>query len=1316
MSEPQLIQRPRAVFRELARLAAHQQKSLAEAQALNRQRLETADRDLQEARRKLTARLEAEQAAAQQEGQKTRQAALARCESEQAAAKLAYGQLRDTSKRRCEESRDKAERAHEEQRWTTTTMLEADEKAAKAPFEKVQQEVAGANLRMDALREEVHGILRGWKHGGVIARTPAAGKANRYHEELARNLKRCLTDSEELLAEFKALRVPRLFQWKYLLGLLLVLWAVLGGVLLALFPSGLVGGKYHWLLVSGGAVLLLEVAFASFVYGLARVKLLAIYKPFRTALADAELTGQRWLEAAGKKFRAQQVDLAARRKQVEATLAQAEDKHQRLLASLQQRHEQELAQAEAKYPPLLASLTPRRDAELAQADERQQKLLAEARQKYDADLRFVEDRARKLTEQAQQELAQVRATITEAGKKGLTQCRDALTAVIQQAAQRFPPWNSPAWQQWQPPQGVPDVLRFGEFEVALEGMAGEVQNNAAWFSAAQTRYALPALMPFPQRASLLLQTRDAGRQSAVTALQAMMCRYLTALPAGKVRFTIIDPVGLGENFAAFMHLADHDEQLVGSKIWTERQHIEQRLADVSAHMENVIQKYLRNQYATIEDYNKAAGEVAEPYRVLVVANFPANFTPEAARRLVSIAASGPSCGVYVLVSLDGKQPLPDGFHAADLDQACHCLTWNGSRFQWKEPDFGAFPLTLDAPPDAKLLNHLMQVVGSKAKEASRVEVPFDFIAPAQDTWWRGSSQKGVEVPLGRAGATKRQYLRLGQGTAQHGLIAGKTGSGKSTLLHVLITNACLCYSPDELELYLVDFKKGVEFKTYATHQLPHARVIAIESEREFGLSVLQRLDAELKQRGERFRQLDVQNLADFRAATGQPCPRILLLVDEFQEFFVEDDKLAQEAALLLDRLVRQGRAFGLHVLLGSQTLGGAYSLARATIDQMAVRIALQCSEADAHLILSKDNSAARLLTRPGEAIYNDQNGLMEGNDIFQVVWLGDDRREGYLKHIREMNRQRTTPAAGQIVFEGNLPAEIRRNPALHRLLVAPTAPVLPVPTAWLGEAVAIKDATAAAFRRQTSHNLLLIGQQEEAALGVLSSALLALVAQSAAPAELGVRFQVLDATPADAPQAGWWQKLVQGLPHAIPVAGWRELPAALGDIAVEVDRRQKANDSESPAIFLFIHGLQRFKDLRKQEDDYSFGRRGEEAPAVHPSKHLETILKEGPAVGVHALIWCDSLNSLQRAFDRPTMREFAQRVLFQMSVNDSSFLIDTPQASKLGVHRALYCNEDAGTVEKFRPYGLPGDDWLGGVRQALAARKPACVGAVGRLV
>jgi hypothetical protein len=118
-------------------------------------------------------------------------------------------------------------------------------------------------------------------------------------------------------------------------------------------------------------------------------------------------------------------------------------------------------------------------------------------------------------------------------------------------------------------------------------------------------------------------------------------------------------------------------------------------------------------------------------------------------------------------------------------------------------------------------------------------------------------------------------------------------------------------------------------------------VIAIESEREFGLSVMEQLDRELKRRGDLFRELSVQNVGGFRQ-TGHPdpMPRILLIIDEFQEIFVEDDKIAQDASLILDRLVRQGRAFGIHVLLGSQTLGGSYSLPRATMGQMAIRIAL----------------------------------------------------------------------------------------------------------------------------------------------------------------------------------------------------------------------------------------------------------------------------------------------------------------------------------------------------------------------------------------
>ena len=310
-----------------------------------------------------------------------------------------------------------------------------------------------------------------------------------------------------------------------------------------------------------------------------------------------------------------------------------------------------------------------------------------------------------------------------------------------------------------------------------------------------------------------------------------------------------------------MHLADYDERLVTSRIWTESAHINQRLADLTEHMENVIQKYLRNEFASIQEYNEHAGEVAEPFQILVVANFPANFSDEAARRLASIAASGARCGVYTLISTDQKlaaaaefRPGRSGAAGADAGLGrggaalCLAATPSCGRCRWCSTRRRT---TSGSPswcgPSAS---------GPRRRRASKCRSR--RCCRRRTAGGQADSRREIEVPLGRAGAKKLQYLRLGKGTSQHVLIAGKTGSGKSTLLNALITNLALHYSPDELEFYLIDFKKGVEFKAYATHKLPHARVIAIESEREFGMSVLERLDAELKRRGDLFRQAGVQ--------------------------------------------------------------------------------------------------------------------------------------------------------------------------------------------------------------------------------------------------------------------------------------------------------------------------------------------------------------------------------------------------------------------------------------------------------------------------
>jgi DNA segregation ATPase FtsK/SpoIIIE, S-DNA-T family len=611
------------------------------------------------------------------------------------------------------------------------------------------------------------------------------------------------------------------------------------------------------------------------------------------------------------------------------------------------------------------------------------------------------------------------------------------------------------------------------------------------------------------------------------------------------------------------------------------------------------------------------------------------------------------------------------------------------------------PLSLDDPPSPERFNEVVRAAGRAAKESMKVEVPFEQVAPAENQYWSGDSSKELVVPIGRAGARRLQSVRLGKGTSQHLLVCGKTGSGKSTFLHALITNTALYYSPDEVEFYLIDFKKGVEFKTYATHRLPHARVIAIESEREFGLSVLERLDAELRRRGDLFRAAGVQDLPDFRQARPEePMPRVLLVIDEFQELFVEDDKLAQDASLLLDRLVRQGRAFGIHVLLGSQTLSGAYSLARSTMGQMAVRVALQCSEADAHLILSDErNEAARFLSRPGEAIYNDQNGLLAGNHPFQVVWLAESKRIEYLRQIETKNIERPRSADREaIVFEGDQPADASDNLQLRRVLErGPSGPRAAAQKAWLGAAVSIKEPTAAMFGRHAGSNLLVVGAWEDSALGVLTNAVLALAAQNISGA--GPQFFILDGTRPESPEAGTWQRVADVLPQQIEVGGLRDTARIIHQLSAELARRESSGEEDAPPLYLVIFNGGRFRDLRRGEDEFSFS--VDRDKPLSPDKQWGEILRSGPSWGVHTLLWCDSYNNVTRLLDRMALREFEMRVAFQMGAADSSSLLDTPAATRLRQHRGLFASEDLGTLEKFRPYGVPATAWLAEIKRVM---------------
>ena len=207
---------------------------------------------------------------------------------------------------------------------------------------------------------------------------------------------------------------------------------------------------------------------------------------------------------------------------------------------------------------------------------------------------------------------------------------------------------------------------------------------------------------------------------------------------------------------------------------------------------------------------------------------------------------------------------------------------------------------------------------------------------------------------------------------------------------------------------------------------------------------------------------------------------------------------------------------------------------------------------------------------------------------------------------------------------------------------------------------------------------------------MLGISLLSLAAQYPVGAAKFILIQ--SATPGSS-DAELLDRIVTAIPHPVTISRGPEIPQIIAELAAELKARASGEaPADAPPIFVLIHGLHRFKKLR-QEDDFSFSMSGDDS-AANPGAQFNEIITEGSSYGIHLLVSLDTFNNVNRSMSRKALSEFEMRVVFQMSANDSASLIDSPKASNLGLHRALYYNEQAGTLETFRPYAAPDSAWL----------------------
>ncbi len=708
MPGPSLVQRQVEALKDLARLAVERAGRETKTDADFAKEKAVAERQYQSSRQGIVKRRDLQVQTIESEIGTRRTALDAAYQAGVAGAKTERDQKIAHAKKRHQVETEAADTALEEAGWETGAVFDANMDKVNKKTEQFKARLNESLIHFDEIKAAASLYVETYKKYIIVdpdRPPPEIGEAEGPIGKLDEATNRII-ENYEAATQLKILPIVKLDFFIFLCVVLFIALTI---------GLGLVLG---WMI--GPAVALVATGVIGFIArqsinARARKVITQAAAPMAMALSDAEHLADRsadWVQANANRLKAEVV----RRR--DAQVKKQADDHARLIPELNERLQTDIKTAEERYPKALADAAKKYEADLSAAEAKYKKELAEAKANGERDLQELDARYFAETEARQTAYEAAWQKLIDDWRDGIHKVQSELADVQAEADRMFIPWHASGWNPWKPPVESPPVLRFGDVKVPMKQIPQGIPEDPRLKELTPEELHLPAFLQFPDKISLLIKAFDEGRYPAIQLLQSTMLRFLTAIPAGKVRFTIVDPVGLGQNFSTFMNLKDVDELLVNSRIWTESAQIDQRLLDLTEHMENVIQTYLRNEYASIEEYNAMAGEVAEPYRVLVVANYPANFSDTAQRRLVSIAQSGARCGVYVLISLDTKLQNATGQLAKDLEPSCTNLVWKDNRFIWKDSPFEQYPLKLDIPPADAELNRIVKIAGEAAKAAN----------------------------------------------------------------------------------------------------------------------------------------------------------------------------------------------------------------------------------------------------------------------------------------------------------------------------------------------------------------------------------------------------------------------------------------------------------------------------------------------------------------------------------------------------------------------------------------------------------------------
>ena len=572
------------------------------------------------------------------------------------------------------------------------------------------------------------------------------------------------------------------------------------------------------------------------------------------------------------------------------------------------------------------------------------------------------------------------------------------------------------------PTTYKDSINIGDMQLLVE----EDEDHLRYISESPTlsRYledgylSAPLIMDLKKCGNILLNIdEDTYSESTIDFVNQLVMQFLGSFPANRITFCLID-IDNKMGFSQFKIMTKINTSILFNGIIRDDRQLENTIKDMEQTMYKVDDDILSyNSVDNIYEYNSRFEANPQNVHLFVLVNYPTGMRDDIAKRVTKIIQNGNRAGIFSIIINNAACSLTPSYKPTDhqqfietVEKSSIVINKTGDRFTLNLDWENRFVPKPQSEVSVSSLASVVEMLKESAETNRQKVVPLaQMFSDTDQAKAKGiaPSEAVLDIPIGARGGEVQNLLlkTTGDGSA-HAVVIGGTGSGKSNLLHTIIMSACYKYSPEELNLYLVDFKGGVEFKFYEANrirekQMPHIKLTGLTSDLEDGVAILSNLQKELRRRENEFRGCNAEDIVEYRKKSGKIMPRLFVIIDEIQELFEQDDRLGQKAIEILREMFKKGRAFGINILWASQNIPKAPGLKDKVLSQIGNRISLRLNEPDDAIDIKIDPKVVKNLNRPekGLGVIND---IRYGNDSveFRVAFAEtSENRQEYAQQI-----------------------------------------------------------------------------------------------------------------------------------------------------------------------------------------------------------------------------------------------------------------------------------------------------------------------------